>query len=122
MNTFELITFLLMIGLGIALANVLYSVSGFWLALLGFVAGALLIPAIIFAHGRYRKWAYMGDKWMPECRCGSATYKYEKLEGKFRLVCQHCRTSYEKRKGEVFVLENDLVIPYKRLVKHRGWI
>ena len=122
MTLFDLIFFVTMILIGVGLAKVLYPIGGFWLGIPGFVAGVLLIPSMFFAYNRYRRWAYLGDKWMPDCSCGSAKYKVEKVGEEYHHVCQGCRTSYEKCRDQVSVFENGVKKPYKRLVKHQGWI
>src|ERR1051326_1348618 len=111
-----------MIAIGTCLAMALYPVGGIWLAVLGFIAGVLLIPSLFFAHNRYRRWAYLGDKWMPGCSCGNAEYKYEKIGKEYRYVCQQCGANYEKRGDAVSVFENGVKKPYKRLMKHQGWV
>jgi len=67
----ELIVLLAMISIGALLARALYPIGGLWLSILRFIAGVALIPSIFLAHNRYRRWAYRGDKWMPECSCGT---------------------------------------------------
>src|SRR5882724_1201611 len=41
-----------------------------------------------------------------ECSCGSSAFRYEKVGEKYHLLCQGCRTRYEKRREEVSVFEN----------------
>lgn len=122
MTLIELLYFVAMIAIGIFFGKAMYPIGGFWLATPGFIAGVLLIPFLTFAYDRYRRWAYLGDKPMPDCSCGSTEYVYENIEGKYPLVCQQCRAIYEKRRDQVFVFENGAKIPYKRLVKHQGWV
>jgi hypothetical protein len=59
---------------------------------------------------------------MPTCSCGSEDYKYEQMGADYHLVCQQCRTAYDKRRDDVFVFVHDQRIPYRQLVKHKGWI
>jgi hypothetical protein len=122
MTLIELLVFILMITLGTSAAKALYPMGGFWLAVPGFIAGVFLIPSIGFIHNRYRRWAYLGDKWMPECSCGSSNYKYERVGDEYHLLCQQCKKRYEKRREQVLVYEDGQTRPYKRLVKHQGWI
>lgn len=122
MNLIELLFFLAMLALGACLAKALYPVGGAWLAVPGFIAGVLLIPSLFFAYNRYRRWAYLGDKWMPDCSCGGSEYELEKFGEEYRWVCQQCRANYEKRGEEVSVFEGDVKRPYKRLMKHQGWV
>ncbi len=122
MNLIELLLFLAMIAIGGALAWVLYPVGGLWLAVPGFLVGLLLIPSIFFTYHCYRTWAYRRDHPMPDCSCGSREYKYEKVSEEYHLLCQRCKTRYERRHDEVSVFENGLMKPYKKLVKHQGWV
>jgi hypothetical protein len=122
MTLIELLVPILMIALGACAAKALYPMGGLWLAIPGFLAGILLIPLIGFIHNRYRRWAYLGDKWMPECSCGSSEYKYERVGEEYHLLCQQCRKRYEKRREQVSVYEEGQKRPYKRLVKHQGWV
>jgi hypothetical protein len=122
MNLFELLFFVVSIAIGICLARALYPIGGIWLSVPGFIAGALFIPSLFFAYLRYRRWAYLGDKWMPDCSCGSAEYKYERIEEQYRLICQQCGASYEKHGNKVSVIENGIRKPYKRLMKYQGWV
>ncbi len=101
MTLIEMLLFIAMIALGVCLAKALYPIGEFWLAVPGFIVGMLLIPSLFFVHHRYRRWAYLGDKLMPDCSCGGEEYKYEKTEEEYHLLCQRCRTRYEKRKDEV---------------------
>jgi hypothetical protein len=121
-SAIELLFFVAMTAIGTVSARALYQVGGTWLAIPGFLAGFALIPSMFLARGRYRRWAYRGDKWMPECSCGSSAFKYQKIGLDYHLLCQGCATRYEKRRGEVWVFENGAKKPYKRLVKHQGWI
>jgi hypothetical protein len=111
-----------MIALGALVGWAVYPLGWLWLAVPGFVLGVLVIPSILFAHQRYRKWAYVGDHYMPDCSCGSGEYFYEKVGEEFHLLCQGCKTRYEKRLDEVSVFENGEKRPYKKLEKHRGWV
>jgi hypothetical protein len=122
MTLIELLTLLLMLGIGVGAAHALFPVGGLPLAIPGFIAGVALIPLTAFAYDRYRKWAYLGDKWMPDCSCGSADFKYERVGAEHHLLCQRCRTRYEVRRGSAFVFDGSVKKPYKRLVKHQGWI
>lgn len=117
----ELLFFLVMIALGFGLAKASYAVGGMWLAVPSFIIGVALIPFALFLHVRYRKWAYVGDKFLPPCRCGSDKLKYEKVGTEYHLLCQNCRTRYERQRDEVFVYDNGGRKPYKRLVKWKGW-
>ena len=122
MTLIELVVFLLMLGIGGKVAAILLPIGGLWLAIAGFVAGTLFLPFLFFLHTEYRKWAYRGDKSMPDCSCGSSDYKYQMFGAEMRVVCQHCGAHYEKKRHEVSVFENDEKKPFKRLVKHQGWI
>ena len=122
MTLIELLFFVVMISIGVTLAKWLYPVGGFWLAVPGFILGVLLIPALLLAHEKYRKWAYLGDKWMPPCTCGNEDYKVEKRNDDFYTVCQRCGAMYDKRKSQVFVVSDGQKKLHKTLVKHKGWI
>ncbi len=104
MTLIELIIFIAMIATGTFLARAIYPIGGLWLAVPGFIAGVALIPSMFFAHDRYRRWIYRGDKWMPECSCGNSVFKYEKIGDEYHLLCRRCKTRYEKHRGEVWVL------------------
>ena len=122
MSLVELLIFMIMIALGLAGAKVAYPIGGLWLAVPGFVFGFLIIPAAMLAHERYREWAYLGDQWMPDCLCGLAEFKYEKVGEELHMLCRHCLRRFEKRGDQVFIYENDQMRPYKRLVKYQGWV
>jgi hypothetical protein len=121
MSLIELLVFFAMIALGTLLARALYP-HGVLPAILGFVGGVALIPGTIKAYFEYRRWLYVGDQSMPDCLCGSSVFKYEKIGTEYRLLCQGCKTRYEQRRGEVWVFDGSEKRPYKRLVRHKGWI
>ena len=121
MSAIELLVFLVMIVLGVLLARTLYP-HGVLPAILGFVAGVAFIPITITAYFKYRRWPYVGDKNMPDCLCGNSTFRYEKVGAEYHLLCRQCKTRYEKRRGDVWVFDGGKKKPYKRLVKHKGWI
>ena len=122
MTLFELIFFLINIALGTIAFKWLNNNYGLWLAVPGFFVGLLLIPGMYFAHRYYRKWAYLGDDFMPKCSCGSDNFRAEMVGNDFRSTCQTCRKQYTRQRDEVFIFENDQRKLYKRLVKHKGWI
>ena len=122
MTLIEATFFAVMCVLGWAAARLVHPIGGFWLSIPGFFAGFLLIPGLGYAYGRYRKWLYRGDADMPACSCGSTKFKYEKVGDEYHLLCQGCKTRYEKRPYEVSVYEGATKKPYKRLVRHQGWI
>jgi hypothetical protein len=95
---------------------------GMLLAILGFILGVSIIPAIFVGYFRYRRWAYCGDKSMPECSCGSSVFKHLKVGAEYHLLCQQCKTRYEQRRDEVWIFEDGVKKPYKRLVNHQGWV
>ena len=121
MTLIELTFFVVMILIGIGSSKIFYSLGGYWLGVPGFFFGVLIIPGIMFAHAKYRKWAYLGDKWMPDCKCGSAEFVYEMVAGRVQLFCKKCRTRYQKQKDQVFIFVNETRQPYAKLVKHQGW-
>jgi len=122
MTLIELFVFIVMISLGYNSAKLFYHIGGLWLAIPGFIAGVALIPFSLFLYDRYRKWAYRGDAWMPDCSCGSSKFKFEKVGTEYHLLCQGCRMRYQKRRNDVSIFENGVTRPYKRLVKYKGWI
>jgi len=122
MTLIELIFFIVMIALGVWSATVLYPIGGLWLAIPGFAFGFLFIPGIWYGHAKYREWAYLGDKDMPDCLCGDAEFRYVKVGEESQLLCQQCRTRYERRRDQTWVYEGNEKKPYKRLVKHEGWV
>src|SRR2546430_1982562 len=97
MNIIEVVFFILMLGIGWLLAKAIYPIGGFWFAVGGFVVGFVTIPMILFAYGRYRRWAYRGDKFTPDCSCGSSEFKYKKVGREYHLLCQQCKTRCERR-------------------------
>jgi hypothetical protein len=101
----ELLALLAIIGLGIMCGRALYP-YGILFAIFGFVGGAAIIPTIIVAHVRYRRWAYCGDKLMPECLCGGSAFAYRKVGTEYHLLCKECETRYEKCRSVVWVFEN----------------
>jgi hypothetical protein len=117
-----MLIFILMTTIGYWCAKLLYPIGGEWLALAGAIGGFLGIPLCFAGHGMYRRWAYLGDKHMPDCSCGGTEFKVEKLEGDYYLLCQKCRRRYEKQNDRVMVYESGEKRLYKRLVKHQGWV
>ena len=122
MNLVELLFVCAMFLIGGFLAAILYPRGGIWLAVPGFVFGVMLIPLAFRAYIHYRQWAYVGDKDMPNCLCGSDRYRYEQVGTEYHLLCQGCKTRYEKRRDRVFVFSGDSKHFYRRLVKYKGWI
>jgi hypothetical protein len=121
MSAIELLAFVAMIALGVLLGRAMYP-QGILPAILGFVVGVAIIPSIVKSYFTYRRWLYVGDKSMPDCLCGTSVFKYEKVGAEYHLLCQHCKTRYEKRLGDVWVFDGGEKKPYKRLVKHKGWV
>lgn len=122
MTLIELLVLLLMVAMGVVIARTLYPIAGMFLAIPGFIAGVMLIPAVIFGYVKYRRRTYCGDKPMPECACGSTAFRYEKIGNGNHLLCRGCRTRYQKRRNVVWVFEGGEKKLYKTLVKHRGWV
>jgi hypothetical protein len=122
MTLIELIVFVVMISIGVTFSKCAYKVGGFWLAVPGFFLGCLLIPGSILGYERYRKWAYLGDKWMPPCSCGSEEYKPERRNDHFYTICRQCGAVYDKRKNQVFLVVDDQIKLYRTQVKHKGWV
>ena len=52
----------------------------------------------------------------------NSVFKVEKVGAEYHLVCQQCKTRYEQRRGEVWIFDGGEKKPYKRLVKHKGWV
>ena len=121
MSLIELLVLFAMFELGALLARALYP-HGVLFAILGFVGGSALIPCTIGAYSTYRRWLYVGDRRMPDCLCGNSNFRYEKVGAEYHLLCRQCKTRYEKRRGEAWVFDGGEKKPYKRLVKHKGWI
>ena len=121
MTLIELLVFVAEVALGVLLAKTLYSNAGLWGAVCGFLAGVAVIPSIIFVYLKYRRFAYPGHERMPVCTCGGSL-RYEKVGKERHLLCQQCKTRYERRRAEVWVFEDGVRRPYKRMVKWQGWI
>ena len=121
MSTIELLLLFAMIAFGVLLGRALYP-QGILPAILGFVGGFAIIPSIFKAYFEYRRWLYVGDKRLPDCLCGNSVFKVEKVGAEYHRVCQQCKTRYEKRRGEVWIFDGGEKKPYKRLVKHKGWV
>jgi hypothetical protein len=111
-----------MVFLGALFSTLMYP-RGIVPAVIGFVCGFGLVPGIWFVRLKYRRWLYMGDKWMPDCVCGSSEFRYERAGADLRLLCQKCKRRYEKRRDLVWAFnaagEKE---DYKRLLKHKGWV
>jgi hypothetical protein len=118
----ELIVFVAMIALGFLLGRAMYHLGGLWLGTAGFVVGVALVPSAFFVYLKCRHWAYRGDAVMPDCSCGGSAFRVQKVGDEYHLLCQQCKTRYEKNDSEVWVVENGVRRPYKRLVKWQGWV
>jgi hypothetical protein len=121
MTVIELFIFVAMIALGVLFARSMYP-HGILLAVIGFACGLAVIPAIWFAYLRYRRWLYVGDKWMPDCVCGSSAFKHERVGSELHLLCQKCERRYQKRRDYVWALNGEEKTRYKQLVKRKGWV
>lgn len=121
MTVIELITLMSMIFLGVFFSRLMYP-HGVVFAVIGFACGFGLIPGTWFAYLRYRRWIYVGDKWMPDCVCGSSEFRYERVGSELHLLCQKCKRRYQKRRDQVWVFNAAEKKPYKQLVKRKGWV
>jgi hypothetical protein len=124
----ELLTFLSFIATGIWTSMVfnrlvgVHTVAGACAGLLGFVLGAAFLPFLGFSYGQYRKWAYFGDKFMPDCSCGNDQFKLERVDGRLIRVCPSCGARYAKQGDQVWMINGTEKQLYKSLVRFKGWI
>ena len=122
MNFFELLVFLLNIAIGAIAATKAYAVGGFWPIIPAFIAGFLLIPALLVLLTAYAKWAYPDeDKW-PDCTCGENKFQYEKVDSEYHCLCIACRQRYARRRRKLYVYDGGIEKLYAELVRRKGWV